>query len=63
MKKFLTLLLILALSLSLVACGGGETGGETEGEGEASNADIRVCYVAAALGDNSFADSCDRGLK
>ena len=63
MKKFLTLLLILALSLSLVACGGGETSGETEGEGEASNADIRVCYVAAALGDNSFADSCDRGLK
>ncbi|MBR5501545.1 MAG: BMP family ABC transporter substrate-binding protein, partial [Oscillospiraceae bacterium] len=61
MKKFLTLLLILALSLSLVACGGGETGGETEGE--ASNADIRVCFVVGALGDNSFADSCDRGLK
>ena len=63
MKKFLTLLLILALSLSLVACGGGETGGETEGEGEASNADLRVCFVVGALGDNSFADSCDRGLK
>ena len=63
MKKFLTLLLILALSLSLVVCGGGETGGETEGEGEASNADLRVCFVVGALGDNSFADSCDRGLK
>jgi len=64
MKKFLTLLLVLVLSLSFVACGGGEeTGGETGGETEGSNADIRVCYVVGALGDNSFADSCDRGLK
>ena len=64
MKKFLSLLLVLVLALSLVACGGGEeTGGETGGETEGTNADIRVCYVVGALGDNSFADSCDRGLK
>ena len=28
-----------------------------------NDADIKVCYVVGALGDNSFADSCDRGLK
>ena len=61
MKKFLALLLVLILSLSLVACGGG--GEETGGESEGANADIRVCFVVGALGDNSFADSCDRGLK
>lgn len=66
MKKFLTLLLVLLLSLSLVACGGDDqpTGGQGDGEGEGGgNADIKICFVAAALGDNSFADSCDRGLK
>ena len=63
MKKFFALLLVLVLSLSLVACNGGGGGEETGGETEGANADIKVCYVVGALGDNSFADSCDRGLK
>ncbi|MBR5502144.1 MAG: BMP family ABC transporter substrate-binding protein [Oscillospiraceae bacterium] len=60
MKKILALMLVLLLSVSLVACGGG---GEEGGESAGANSEIRVCFVVAALGDNSFADSCDRGLK
>lgn len=68
MKKFLSLMLVLVLAFALVACGGGETeptggndeptGGETE-----TTEPLSVCFVVSALGDNSFADSCDTGLK
>ena len=67
MKKFLSLMLVLVLAFALVACGGGETepaGGNDEPTGgESEVAALRVCYVVSALGDNSFADSCDNGLK
>jgi basic membrane protein A len=71
MKKFLSLLLVLVLAFALVACGsknetpsGGNEGGETTPSGgEETASPLRVCYVASALGDNSFADSCDNGLK
>ena len=67
MKKFLSLMLVLVLAVALVACGGGETepaGGNDEPTGgESEVAALRVCYVVSALGDNSFADSCDNGLK
>ena len=66
MKKFLSLMLVLVLAFALVACGGGETepaGGNDEPTGgESEVAALRVCYVVSALGDNSFADSCDNGL-
>ena len=71
MKKFLSFLLVLVLALALVACGGGssnEGGGEPtpapsgDNGGEAEKP-LSVCLVVAALGDNSFSDSADNGLK
>lgn len=71
MKKFISLLLVLILALALVACGGGNEqpepapsgGDQPSGNTEPEATPLRVCYVVSALGDNSFADSCDNGLK
>ena len=63
MKKFLSMLLVLMLALSLVACGTkteGEAG--TEGEGETVEP-LSVCFITQQLGDNSFADAADRSMK
>ena len=54
MKKFLSLLLVLMLALSLVACG---EQGEQSGQGTDK---ISACFVTDMLGDNSFADAADR---
>ena len=71
MKKLFSLLLVLVLAFSLVACGGSnpepapaptptDGGNDTPAPTEDP---LRVCLVVAALGDNSFSDSCDTGLK
>ena len=59
MKKLLALVLAGVMAFSLVACGGGETGGEaTDGEEK-----LDVILVCSQLGDKSFNDSADTGLK
>ena len=58
MKKLLALVLAGVMAFSLVACGGGDEGGEGEGEELLS-----VNLVCTNLGDKSFNDSADAGLK
>lgn len=68
MKKVLSmaLVLLLALSLVLTACGGNggsSEGGSSEG-GEGEKSDIKVAIVfGSSLGDKSFNDSAASGLK
>lgn len=57
MKKLLALVLACAMTLSLVACGGGEDGEKESGD------KLRVQLIVSNLGDKSFNDSADRGLK
>lgn len=66
MKKLSTLLVVMLLVFSLVACGGGTTtapttGGTTEApaEGEA----IKAALLIGALGDMSFNDSAHAGME
>ena len=59
MKKLLALVLAGVMALSLVACGGGE---ETTG-GDAADDKLNVILVCSQLGDKSFNDSADAGLK
>ncbi len=59
MKKLLALVLAGVMAFSLVACGGGSEGGEVEGGDEKLN----VILVCSTLGDKSFNDSADAGLK
>ena len=73
MKKLFSLLLVLVLAFSLVACGGSNpepapapAPAPTDGGNDTpapTEDPLRVCLVVAALGDNSFSDSCDTGLK
>ncbi|MEG2634299.1 MAG: BMP family ABC transporter substrate-binding protein, partial [Oscillospiraceae bacterium] len=65
MKKALALLLALVLALSLVACGSKP---EAPAEPEAPATDGKKVYsvcnlVNGNLGDKSFFDSCEEGLK
>lgn len=59
MKKFLALMLVLVMSLSFVACGGGETAGDDE-TGEEKHS---LIYFAIILGDLSFGDAGYNGSK
>lgn len=64
MKKFLSLILVLVLAFALVACGGStDDGGSDTTPTDSGEDTLRVCLVVAALGDNSFSDSADNGLK
>ena len=58
MKKLLALVLAGVMAFSLVACGGGSEGGETAGEEK-----LNVVLLCTQLGDKSFNDSADAGLK
>ena len=58
MKKLLALVLAGVMAFSLVACGGGSEGGEDAGEEKTS-----VMLICSNLGDKSFNDSADAGLK
>ena len=58
MKKLLALVLAGVMAFSLVACGGGSEGGETAGDDK-----LDVILVCSNLGDKSFNDSADAGLK
>ena len=57
MKKLLALVLAGAMAFSMVACGSKDNGGEAEGE------KLKVALVCTQLGDKSFNDSADAGLK
>ena len=59
MKKLLALVLAGVMAFSLVACGGGEEGGDVE----AGDEKLNVILVCSQLGDKSFNDSADAGLK
>lgn len=58
MKKLLALVLAGVMAFSLVACGGGSEGGEEAGDDK-----LDVILVCSQLGDKSFNDSADAGLK
>ena len=59
MKKLLALVLAGVMAFSLVACGGGEEGGSTD-----EGADLlKVNLIVQNLGDKSFNDSADAGMK
>ena len=63
MKKFLSILLVLALALALVACGGTKPE-ETPAEPAEEDTRIRVVNIVnGTLGDKSFFDSGAEGLK
>ena len=74
MKKFLSVALVAAMSLSLVACGGsssGETEAAAESEaaaaaeegGEAASGEKgKIAYIVGNLGDKSFSDSGEAGM-
>lgn len=64
MKKLLSVLIILTLVLSLVACGTKEEPKDTTGETGKTEEPLRVALLLnGTLGDKSFFDSADRGLK
>ncbi len=58
MKKLLALVLAGVMAFSLVACGGGDSGDDTGADEKLS-----VILVCSTLGDKSFNDSADAGLK
>ena len=62
-KKLLSLLLVAGMTLSLVACGGGDSK-ESDKTDDASGKEdaVRVCVVYSGnLGDKSYNDSCNIG--
>lgn len=62
MKRILSTVMILVMALSLVACGGNDSGSNT-GTNNNSGEKYNVCYlVNGNLGDKSFFDSCNAGL-
>ncbi len=76
MKKFLTLLLVLAMVFSLVACSGGTDadvnnsdgqGGDSQGSDDQGDVNgdgkVRIHLVVGYLGDNSFNDAAARGCQ
>lgn len=65
MKKMLSMLLLLVLTFSLVACGAApEENVEADPNAAIGDAEhpYRVCHICSQLGDNSFTDSCHNGL-
>ena len=70
MKKFASILLVAAITLSLVACGGGDSstaGGSSAAAGGSSAAaggesKGKIAYVVGNLGDKSFSDSGEAGM-
>ena len=71
MKKFLSIIMVAALSFSLVACGGGgsseetaaQGGAEAAAEGESAEGEKgRIAYIVGLLGDKSFNDSGEVGM-
>ena len=65
MKKFIALLLALAMALSLVACGGSKTeetqaaaAGETAAAAPAEDVTIQVAAIETAYGSQIWADVC-----
>jgi basic membrane protein A and related proteins len=67
MKKFLAVLLALVLALSLVACGSSDSSstddGQKDGGDDATTVLNVVNLVNGNLGDKSFFDSAEEGLK
>ena len=68
MKKLFTLMLVLALTLALVACGGnGGNGGEGNGEGGGDNTGVTVMtyaeYAAADVDDAVVVDAYVQGTQ
>jgi basic membrane protein A len=59
MKKLLALVLAGVMALSMVACGGGEAEGTTDEGAEL----LKVNLIVQNLGDKSFNDSADSGMK
>ena len=61
-KKLLSLLLVAGMTLSLVACGGGDSK-ESDKTDDGSGKDaVKVCVVYSGnLGDKSYNDSCNIG--
>jgi len=60
MKKFFTMVMVLVMLFALTACGKKEEEPTPEPEKEDK---VSVCFITAALGDNSFADASDVTMK
>ena len=62
-KKLLSLLLVAGMTLSLVACGGGDSKeSDKTDDGSGKEDAVRVCVVYSGnLGDKSYNDSCNIG--
>lgn len=73
MKKFASILLVAAMALSLVACGGGDSssaststpaagGSSTAASTPAEGGKGKIAYIVGNLGDKSFSDSGEAGM-
>lgn len=68
MKKFVSILLLAAMALSLVACGGGDSSTATTSGSNSAAASTtgeskgKIAYIVGNLGDKSFSDSGEVGM-
>lgn len=64
MKKLLTILVAALLVFTLAGCNKGSDSGNNGGNNEpVDDGKLHIAYIVANLGDNSFADSGERGME
>ena len=64
MKKLLTILVAALLVFALAGCNkGGDSGNNGGGNEPVDDGKLHIAYIVSALGDKSFADSGEEGMK